>query len=164
MTTINHEPDSYCLPLAQSIIHEPDKCCLRLLRLTYHGSHPCCVVLIITSPFKQSTIAMWFGGIFYILTWLCPLFFPKSFFQKTCFQGTFFVYAFKDKLAFTPCSTQKQQKKQICTCINSKLLGDKFRFVAPAKVYGSRLKISGNITESSRFIGIPESLQVVRGM
>ena len=49
MTTINHEPDSYCLPLAQSTSHKPDKCCLRLLRSTYHGSHPWCVVLIITS-------------------------------------------------------------------------------------------------------------------
>ena len=49
MTTINHEPDSYCLPLAQSTSQKPDKCCLRLLRSTYHGSHPSCVVLIITS-------------------------------------------------------------------------------------------------------------------
>ena len=38
MTTINHEPDSYCLPLAQSTSHKPDKCCLRLLRSNYHGS------------------------------------------------------------------------------------------------------------------------------
>ena len=49
MTTINHEPDSYCLPLAQSTSHKPEKCSLRLLRSTYHGSHPWCVVLIITS-------------------------------------------------------------------------------------------------------------------
>ena len=39
MTTINHEPDSYCLPLAPSTSHKPDKYCLRLLRSTYHGSH-----------------------------------------------------------------------------------------------------------------------------
>ena len=49
MTTINHEPDSYCLPLAQSTSYKPDKCCLRLLRSTYHGSRRWCVVLIITS-------------------------------------------------------------------------------------------------------------------
>ena len=49
MTTINHEPDSYCLPLAPSTSQKSDKSCLRLLRSTYHGSHPWCVVLIITS-------------------------------------------------------------------------------------------------------------------
>ena len=49
MTTINHEPDSYGLPLAQSTSYKPDKFCSRLLRSTYQGSHPWCVALIITS-------------------------------------------------------------------------------------------------------------------
>ena len=61
MTTINYEPDSYCLLLAQSTSPKPDKCCLRLLRSTYYGSHPWCVVLIITSIRTCSNLFEQFG-------------------------------------------------------------------------------------------------------
>ena len=51
LATINHKPDSYCLPLVRPTNDESDRWCLRSVRSTYCGSHQWCVVLMFSPIF-----------------------------------------------------------------------------------------------------------------